>query len=70
MEKVKLFVWSVVAVFLTTVFLAALISVPIKLAWNEFFPAVFGFKAIDWKQAMCLTLFFSLLLNSYNSEDK
>jgi hypothetical protein len=61
--------WAIGAIIISLISaaLGLLVAFPVMWLWNAFFPAVFGFKAITWTQALCLYVLCSILIKSHGS---
>jgi hypothetical protein len=60
----------VVLAFVAITAISLLISFPLMWSWNYVMPYLFGFKAINWGQAWCLSFISSTFFKSYNMASK
>ena len=62
------------AVIITTLVLAVaigfLLSLPVMWLWNGLLPGLFGFKSIDWQQALGLAILCRLMFGASSASSK
>ena len=54
-------------VIIGIIVLAFLLSLPTMWTWNYVMPYLFGFKTIDWTQALALNILSSIVLGRINN---
>lgn len=64
------FIGAIILFILGLLLLCFIIAYPVMILWNNLFPELFGWKTINFSQALQLSVLCSLLFESNNSSSK
>lgn len=64
MNNITKFALAVIFALISSTLGALIISIPIMLLWNYLMPGLFGFKEINFFQAVAMGMLSSLLFNT------